>query len=113
MQQPAIPGEIGGASILTVNARELHKHLGVGKDFSNWIKDRVAQYDFVENQDFVVYANSGENPSGGRPAKDYHITIDMAKELCMVDRSDKGKGGVWIGPPLPPLAGRQSDLPPS
>jgi len=58
----------------------------VGKDFSTWIKGRIAQYDFIENQDFVVFANSGENPEGGRPAIEYHLTLDMAKELCMVER---------------------------
>lgn len=46
-------GTIGAAQVQTVNARELHVFLEVGKDFSNWIKDRIDQYDFLENQDFV------------------------------------------------------------
>ena len=75
----------------TVNARELHSFLEVGKDFSNWIKDRIESFGFVENQDFAVFAESGENPKGGRPAKEYALTLDMAKELSMVERNEKGK----------------------
>jgi len=82
---------IGEASVQTVNARELHAFLEVGKDFSNWIKARIEKYGFLENQDFVVFAKTGENPEGGRPTIDYHLTLDMAKELSMVERNDKGK----------------------
>jgi len=73
----------------TVIARELHEFLGVGKDFSTWIKDRIFQYNFIENQDFVVFPGIGEK--GGRPSIEYHLTIDMAKELSMVERNEKGK----------------------
>lgn len=83
--------QVGDGIIKTVNARNLHAFLEVGKDFSNWIKDRVRKYGFLENQDFVVFANSGENINGGRPSIDYHLTIDMAKELSMVERNAKGK----------------------
>lgn len=83
--------EINGATIETVNARDLHAFLEVGKDFSNWMKDRISQYGFAENLDFVVFAEIGENPQGGRPAKEYAITLDMAKELSMVERNEKGK----------------------
>ncbi|WP_440863010.1 antA/AntB antirepressor family protein [Symbiopectobacterium purcellii] len=82
---------INGETIKTVNARDLHEFLKVGKDFSNWIKDRIKQYGFVENIDYVVFANSGENPNGGRPSMKYAISIDMAKELSMVERNEKGK----------------------
>ena len=44
----------------TVNARELHAFLGVGKDFSSWIKERITKYEFVEGLDFEVFTNSGE-----------------------------------------------------
>jgi len=79
----------------TVNARDLHEFLEVGKDFTNWIKDRILQYDFVENQDFILLANSGEQTCnagrGGHNKQEYHITIDMAKELSMVEKNAKGK----------------------
>lgn len=84
-------GDIGGATIQTVNARDLHAFLKVGKDFSNWIKDRIEAYAFAENVDFVVFAETGENSRGGRPAKEYAISIDMAKELSMVERNEQGK----------------------
>ena len=46
---PVTIGEIGGQRIPTSNARDLHAFLEVGKDFSNWIKDRIEQYEFVED----------------------------------------------------------------
>lgn len=84
-------GRIGGSSVQTINARELHAFLEVGKDFSTWIKDRIEQYGFLENQDFVSFPQNGGKPTGGRPTKDYAITLDMAKELAMVERNEKGK----------------------
>lgn len=75
----------------TVNARELHLFLAVGKHFGTWITDRIEQFGFVENQDFVVLPEIGKNPSGGRPSKEYALTLDMAKELSMVERNEKGK----------------------
>jgi len=82
---------INSATVQTVNARDLHAFLEIGKDFSSWIKDRIAQYGFVENQDFILFPGIGENPLGGRPAKEYALTLDMAKELSMVERNEKGK----------------------
>ena len=52
---------VGGDLIETVNARELHQFLEVGKDFSTWIKNRIEQYGFIENIDYVVFPNSMEN----------------------------------------------------
>ncbi len=111
----------------TVNARELHQFLEVGRDFSTWIKgrieqygfeegvdfysflsessggrsskecafdspelgnqtsgrggDRIDQYNFIENLDQVVIAETGNNPLGGRPSKEYAISIDLAKTV--------------------------------
>ena len=80
------PQNIGGQTIETVNARELHSFLEVGKVFANWIKDRIEQYGFIESLEYVVIPNFGNNPLGGRPVIDYHVSIDMAKELAMVRR---------------------------
>ena len=74
-----------------VSARELHKFLEVGKVFGAWITERIEQFGFVENQDYIVYSEIGKNPKGGRPTKEYFLSIDMAKELSMIERSDKGK----------------------
>ena len=73
--------EINGTLTKTVSARELHSHLEVGRDFSNWIKGRIEKYDFIENQDFIVFHKKMENPQGGRPMSEYAVTVDMAKEL--------------------------------
>ena len=85
------PQTIDGNAVETVSARELHEFLGSKQDFSTWIKNRISDYDFVENQDFVVFHKKMENPNGGRPSQEYFITLDMAKELSMVERNDKGK----------------------
>lgn len=74
--------------IQAVNARELHAFLQNKDHFATWIKDRIAQYDFQENQDFVTFS---ENSEKGRPRLEYAITLDMAKELSMVERNEQGK----------------------
>jgi anti-repressor protein len=74
-----------------VSARELHQFLGSKRDFSNWIKSRIEHYQFVENQDFEVFNKFGENPAGGRPQIEYALSIEMAKELCMVENNKKGR----------------------
>ena len=88
--------QIGEDSINTVNARELHTYLGVGKKFSDWIKDRIDAYSFEDGIDYIT-AESLSTPNLGstkaRPQKiiEYHVSLDMAKELSMVDRGIKGK----------------------
>ena len=83
---------INGEFQQTVNARELHAFLGSKQDFSTWIKNRIEQYDLVENQDFVLAPQfCGASLHGGHNRLDYYITLDMAKELAMVERTDKGK----------------------
>lgn len=71
-----------------VNARELHQFLEVKSRFGDWIKNRINEYGFVENQDFVSVSKNLEN--GGRTIE-YAISLDMAKELSMVERNEKGK----------------------
>ncbi|MDY7116621.1 antA/AntB antirepressor family protein [Halomonas sp. SSL-5] len=80
---------IGGQAIETVNARELHAFLEIGKRFTTWLQDRIEQYGFVEGRDFLPIL--GKTPNGGRPSKEYHLSLDMAKELSMVERNEKGK----------------------
>lgn len=74
-----------------VNARELHTFLQNKRQFSDWIKQRIAEYDFIENQDFVSFSQNCEKPKGGRPTTEYAITLDMAKEISMVERNEQGK----------------------
>ena len=73
-----------------VSGRELHEFLDVGRDFTTWMKQMIG-YGFNEHADFEVYTQSGENPSGGRPSVDYRMSIEMAKEICMIQRTEKGK----------------------
>lgn len=82
------PTEIGGETIQTVNARDLHAFLEVGSAFKDWIARRIQDYDFQDGKDFCSFLSESQ---GGRPSKEYAISIDMAKELAMVERNDKGK----------------------
>jgi len=72
----------------TVNARELWEFLGVQSKFSDWIKNRINKYDFIDYEDFITLSKKLE--SGGL-IKEYYITLDMAKELCMVENNERGK----------------------
>ena len=74
-----------------VSARELHGFLEVKTQFKDWIKRRIDDYEFIENQDFEVSLIFEQNSKGGRPSKEYILTLDMAKELSMIERSEKGK----------------------
>ena len=76
------------AGIPAVDARELHSFLQVGKDFSTWIKDRIDKYGFVEWDDFSPILG---NSTGGRPTVEYALSLDMAKELAMVENNAQGK----------------------
>ncbi|WP_019220347.1 antA/AntB antirepressor family protein, partial [Bartonella florencae] len=62
-----------------------------GKKFADWITERINKYDFVENRDYIVFPNFGKNLQGGRPSKDYALTLSVAKELSMVENNKKGR----------------------
>ena len=83
--------KINNDLVQTVNARELHEFLDVSTRYNDWITKRIRDYDFLENQDFVCFTQNSVKPDGGRPSKEYCITLDMAKELSMVERNEKGK----------------------
>lgn len=75
-----------------VSARLLHEKLGVGRDFTTWIKERIDKYKFEENIDFVVISSFPQNGGkGGRPKTDYILQLDMAKELSMIENSEQGR----------------------
>lgn len=71
-----------------VNARELHRFLGVQSKFADWIKNRINEYKFIENKDFITLSKNLEN--GGK-MKEYALSIDMAKELSMIEKTNKGR----------------------
>ena len=72
----------------TVSGRDLHEALGVETRYNDWFK-RMTEYGFTENEDF--YSNLSKTSDGGRPATDHQLTIPMAKEICMLQRNEKGK----------------------
>ncbi|HEF7880925.1 TPA: antA/AntB antirepressor family protein [Campylobacter jejuni] len=76
-----------GAEINSANAREIFQFLNSLQDYSNWIKNRISHYNFIENQDYIIELVYTK----GRPRKEYYITLDMAKELCMVENNEKGR----------------------
>lgn len=73
---------------VAVSGRDLHDFLQVGKDFSTWFKDMTG-YGFEEGKDFSPI--SGKTSNGGRPRIEYAMTLDMAKEVAMLQRTEKGK----------------------
>ena len=73
---------------IAVSARELHLFLEVQSKFADWIKNRINEYGFIENQDYMVFAEIGENSNGGRSLKEYALTLDMAKELFELIRDN-------------------------
>lgn len=74
-----------------VNARELHQFLENKREFTTWIKQRIEQYGFVENQDFTSFDNIVKRENGATVRKEYALTIDMAKELSMVENNERGR----------------------
>lgn len=74
-----------------INARELHKALESKRQFADWIKQRIERYEFVENEEFWIFSQICEKMDRGRPTIEYYLTIDMAKELCMIENNVKGK----------------------
>lgn len=73
-----------------VSARELHEFLEINTRFDKWFI-RMCEYGFSESNDFIRVAQKCPTPGGMQTIIDYAITIDMAKELSMIQRTDKGK----------------------
>lgn len=112
---PVLTGSDDGRHAGYVDARSLWAFLGVGRLFAPWITGRIAEYGFVEGEDFLIvpirtikarsegfcpdsdktpqegFAQKCAKPQGGRPSKEYSLTLDMAKELSMVERTEQGR----------------------
>lgn len=74
-----------------VSGRQLHETLGVKTRYDNWFS-RMTEYGFTENQDYLVTSIFGHNSNGGRQNKvDHVIKLDMAKEIAMIQRTERGK----------------------
>lgn len=73
-----------------VSGRELHEFLGVKTRYNDWFEDMV-KYGFTENVDFIGFTEKRVKPQGGRPSVDHALKLDMAKEISMIQRNEKGK----------------------
>ncbi|WP_304508959.1 phage antirepressor KilAC domain-containing protein [Anaerotignum sp.] len=74
----------------TVLGRDLHEFLGVKERYNDWFP-RMVEYGFAENVDFTSFTQISVKPQGGRPSQDHQLTIEMAKEISMLQRNEKGK----------------------
>lgn len=93
---PTVSGSLDGQTQALVNARDLHQFLESKQHFADWIKNRINEYGFTQDVDFLGVHTVMSTEAGffGRREKtvtDYHLSLDMAKELCMVERNDKGR----------------------
>lgn len=85
-----------GRTVQGINARQLHQALGVGRDYSNWIKARIKQGRFMEETDYLVVQNSSigspklASQKGGnnKEINEYILSVDMAKHLCLMEKSE-------------------------
>lgn len=73
-----------------VSGRELYQALEIKTPYTQWF-DRMKEYGFAENVDFISLSQNCEKPQGGRPETNHAIKLDMAKEIAMIQRNEKGK----------------------
>ncbi|CAP00396.1 hypothetical protein ABSDF1044 [Acinetobacter baumannii SDF] len=87
--------DIGGDKQFAVDARSLHSFLEVGRDFTTWIKARIAKYSFIKEVDYTIVESlsspkQGSSKSRQQKQTDYFLTLDMGKQLSMVENNEKG-----------------------
>lgn len=83
--------EIEGEMKPTVNGRQLWRNLESKRQFTDWMKERIRKYGYKEDLEFTIHKIVKRGKSGSQILKEYYLTIDMAKELCMVENNEKGK----------------------
>lgn len=84
---PVFNGLIQNQPVQLCNARELHTFLEIQTRYNDWIKNRINEYGFIQDEDYFIITER----TNGRPRKEYHITLDMGKELGMVERNERGR----------------------
>ncbi|QCQ04194.1 hypothetical protein FAX13_06105 [Ligilactobacillus animalis] len=85
-----IPVEKDEQGNVVVSGRELHDFLDINTPYTQWF-ERMVGYGFDENVDFIGLSQKSEKPIGGRPQQDHALTLDMAKEISMIQRTERGK----------------------
>jgi anti-repressor protein len=78
---------IGAEKVNSVNSRDIYEYLEVKRQYADWIKTAIDKYDFIEGEDFTIH----KFVNGRATQSDYIVTLDMAKELCMVSNTPKGR----------------------
>ena len=84
---PVFNGLIQNQPVQLCNARELHAFLEIQTRYNDWINNRINEYGFIQDEDYFIITER----TNGRPRKEYHITLDMGKELGMVERNERGR----------------------
>lgn len=86
--------EIRGDGMFPINARDLHERLEIGTAYKDWFP-RMVEYGFEEGKDFNSLKNERVQTEGGRAVTrtvtEHHLSISMAKEICMIQRTEKGR----------------------
>lgn len=95
-QIPVTMSNIGGKETQSVSGRKLHTFLAVGRDFTTWMKARIKQYGFVKGVDYVIVEDLSTPKRGSAKSRqqvehDYTLSLNMGKELSMVERNEQGK----------------------
>jgi len=78
----------------SVSARDLHRELEVKTDFSDWVKNRITKYEFVEGIDYIIAPEKKgtlESTTYGKNKIEYYISLDMAKQMSMAENNEKGR----------------------
>ena len=75
---------------IVISGRELHEFLEVATEYKKWFA-RMVEYGFVESVDFIKVTQKCLTSSTGQKITDHHIKLDMAKEIAMIQRTEKGK----------------------
>ncbi|ACH38759.1 AntA/AntB antirepressor domain protein [Citrifermentans bemidjiense Bem] len=82
--------ELNDETTPSVDARELHGRLDSKEMFAHWIKDQIRRAMLVDGVDYVI-GESPKNPKGGRPTVEYLLSLDAAKNICMMSQSTQGQ----------------------
>lgn len=93
---PTVSGQLDGQTQTLIDAHDLHKFLGIETPFHKWIQRRIEEYGFTQAIDFIgvdkiVRSEAGFFGQRDKTIQGYYLSLDMAKELCMVERNDKGR----------------------
>lgn len=92
---PVFTGTLANCAVQLCDARTLHSFMQVRRDFTTWIKGRISKFGFVAGEDYLLTKSGEQVPhqGGTRTVEriDYHLTLDMAKELAMVENNAQGR----------------------